>query len=83
MEWLLKHGFIRKKKHFSIKTQKYFKGTVISQGLLMGLEDFPNLFDKDLGGDVYKKSGKPVAAGDFLTEKLVDFIPFAFTLIRK
>lgn len=36
-------------KHFSIKTQKYFKGTVISQGLLMGLEDFPNLFDKDLG----------------------------------
>lgn len=57
-------------KHFSIKTQKYFKGTVISQGLLMGLEDFPNLFDKDLGGDVYKKSGKPVAAGDFLTEKL-------------
>jgi hypothetical protein len=27
-------------KHFKVKTQKYFKGTVISQGLLMGLEDF-------------------------------------------
>lgn len=27
-------------KHFKIKTQKYFKGTVISQGLLMAFEDF-------------------------------------------
>lgn len=27
-------------KHFKIKTQKYFKGTVISQGLLMHAEDF-------------------------------------------
>lgn len=27
-------------KHFKIKTQKYFKGTVISQGLLMSLDDF-------------------------------------------
>lgn len=27
-------------KHFKVKTQKYFKGTVISQGLLMGFEDF-------------------------------------------
>lgn len=27
-------------KNFKIKTQKYFKGTVLSQGLLMGLEDF-------------------------------------------
>ena len=27
-------------KHFKIKTQKYFKGTVISQGLLMALDDF-------------------------------------------
>ena len=27
-------------KHFKIKTQKYFKGKVISQGLLMALEDF-------------------------------------------
>lgn len=27
-------------KHFKVKTQKYFKGTVISQGLLMALDDF-------------------------------------------
>lgn len=27
-------------KHFKVKTQKYFKGKVISQGLLMALEDF-------------------------------------------
>lgn len=27
-------------KHFKIKTQKYFKGTVISQGLLMAFDDF-------------------------------------------
>ena len=57
-------------KHFIIKTQKYFKGTVLSQGLLMGLEDFPQIFDEDLGGMFYKKGGKPVAAGDFLTEIL-------------
>lgn len=29
-----------KDKHFKIKTQKYFKGTVISQGLLMSFDDF-------------------------------------------
>lgn len=27
-------------KHFKVKPQKYFKGTVLSQGLLMALEDF-------------------------------------------
>ena len=27
-------------KHYKVKTQKYFKGTVISQGLLMSAEDF-------------------------------------------
>lgn len=27
-------------KHFKVKTQKYFKGTVISQGLLMSFQDF-------------------------------------------
>lgn len=27
-------------KHYKVKTQKYFKGTVISQGLLMSLQDF-------------------------------------------
>ena len=44
-------------KHFKIKTQKYFKGTVISQGLLMGFEDLG--WEKD----AYK-------LGDFLTQKL-------------
>ena len=44
-------------KHFKIKTQKYFKGTVISQGLLMSFEDFG--WEKD----TYK-------LGDFLTQKL-------------
>ena len=34
-------------KHFKIKTQKYFKGTVISQGLLMSFDDF---MDKENGG---------------------------------
>ena len=33
-------------KHFKIKTQKYFKGTVISQGLLMDFEDFGWAEDK-------------------------------------
>lgn len=33
-------------KHFKIKTQKYFKGTVISQGLLMTFEDFGWAEDK-------------------------------------
>lgn len=44
-------------KHFKIKTQKYFKGTVISQGLLMSFEDF------GLNRDAYR-------LGDFLTQKL-------------
>lgn len=34
-------------KHFKIKTQKYFKGKVISQGLLMSFSDF---CDKENGG---------------------------------
>ena len=34
-------------KHFKIKTQKYFKGTVLSQGLLMSFDDF-----KDEKGNV-------------------------------
>lgn len=44
-------------KHFKVKTQKYFKGTVISQGLLMSFEDFG--WDKD----AHK-------LGDFLTKEL-------------
>ena len=44
-------------KHFKIKTQKYFKGTVISQGLLMAFEDF------DWAEDKYE-------IGTFLTKEL-------------
>lgn len=44
-------------KHFKIKTQKYFKGTVISQGLLMSFEDFGWPADKH-------------KLGDFVTEEL-------------
>ena len=33
-------------KHFKIKTQKYFKGTVISQGLLMSFDDFKDDFGR-------------------------------------
>lgn len=44
-------------KHFKIKTQKYFKGTVISQGLLMAFEDF------DWNEDKYE-------VGTFLTKEL-------------
>lgn len=44
-------------KHFKIKTQKYFKGTVISQGLLMTFKDF------DWDEDKYE-------VGTFLTKEL-------------
>lgn len=44
-------------KHFKIKTQKYFKGTVISQGLLMTFKDF------DWAEDKYE-------VGTFLTKEL-------------
>ena len=44
-------------KHFKIKTQKYFKGTVISQGLLMAFKDF------DWAEDKYE-------VGTFLTKEL-------------
>lgn len=44
-------------KHYKIKTQKYFKGTVISQGLLMSAEDFG--WEKEA-----------LKLGEFLTEKL-------------
>lgn len=64
-------------KHFKVKTQKYFKGTVISQGLLMSAEDF----GWELIKGVSPASGETFAyikadnddlfnAGHFLTEKL-------------
>lgn len=45
------------KNHYKIKTQKYFKGTVLSQGLLMSLDDLNIPADS-------------VREGDGLTEKL-------------
>lgn len=57
-------------KNFKVKTQKYFKGKVISQGLLMSPEDFgwvvngDHISFADGGVDSY------VQVGDFLTEKL-------------
>lgn len=35
-------------KHYKVKSQKFCKGTVLSQGLLMSFEDFPNIFFQDL-----------------------------------
>ena len=62
-----------KDKHFKIKTQKYFKGTVISQGLLMSPSDFGWYVDslQSRGGAFVIKGGpKDYFAGDFLTETL-------------
>lgn len=64
-------------KHFKVKTQKYFKGTVISQGLLMSAEDF----GWELVKGVSPSNGEAFAyikadndelfnEGDFLTERL-------------
>ena len=45
-------------KHFKIKTQKYFKGTVISQGLLMAFKDFDWVEDKyEVGTFLTKELG--------------------------
>lgn len=63
-------------KHFKVKTQKYFKGTVISQGLLMAAEDF----GWDLCKNIESLSGELLTyiwtndgslhEGDFLTKRL-------------
>ncbi len=55
-------------KNYKIKTQKYFKGTVISQGLLMAAEDFSWAIDTDQAGNVISIGG--YEKGAFLTEKL-------------
>lgn len=65
-------------KHYKIKTQKYFKGTVISQGLLMGAEDFGWTTQVEpLGGvrtevilDDKGKAHYPNDESRFLTEQL-------------
>ena len=65
-------------KHYKVKTQKYFKGTVISQGLLMAAEDFGWTTQVEpLGGvrteviiDDEGKAHYPDDESRFLTEKL-------------
>ena len=65
-------------KHYKIKTQKYFKGKVISQGLLMAAEDFGWTTQVEpLGGvrteviiDDKGKAHYPDDESRFLTEKL-------------
>lgn len=61
-------------KHYKIKTQKYFKGTVISQGLLMSLNDFPDIFEYDnlsgMGWLYKNKKNTPVNIHDDLTALL-------------
>ena len=63
-------------KHYKVKTQKYFKGTVISQGLLMHAEDFGWIIGKEGEGNrpfiVDDKNQKHYADDEsrFLTKKL-------------
>ena len=62
-----------KQKNFRVKTQKYFKGKVISQGLLMHPSDFGwfSMQNKtDLQWDMHDEKGKVLEVGDFVTEKL-------------
>lgn len=53
-------------KHFKIKTQKYFKGTVISQGLLMAPEDFGWCSNKSKTGII--KDGYDLESPVFLLD---------------
>ena len=62
-------------KHYKIKTQKYFKGTVISQGLLMSAEDFgwENTTTDQFAGNtpiIKRPDGSYLIEGDFLTKEL-------------
>ena len=56
-------------KHYKVKTQKYFKGTVISQGLLMSAEDFGWKISEGNSAMV-KEDGTSFVNGDFLTKEL-------------
>lgn len=57
-------------KHYKVKTQKYFKGTVISQGLLMSAEDFGWKTDGIAIIDDKTNYHFPTDESRFLTEKL-------------
>ena len=61
-----------KDKKFRIKTQRYFKGTVISQGLLMSPEDFGWSVEtaRSNSTPVIKAGSKKYSEGDFLTQDL-------------
>lgn len=57
-------------KHFKIKTQKYFKGKVISQGLLMSFKDFGWDENAHIKGDfVTKELGVTYAVAEDNTRK--------------
>ena len=56
------------KRHYKVKVQKFFKGTVISDGLLMSFEDFGGYVSDDkMSGIMLNKKYKE---GDFLTKEL-------------
>ena len=56
------------KRHYKVKVQKFFKGTVISDGLLMSFEDFGGYVSDDkMSGIMLNKEYKE---GDFLTKEL-------------
>lgn len=57
-------------KHYKVKTQKYFKGTVISQGLLMSVEDFGWTTDGIAIIDDENNYHFPTDESRFLTDKL-------------
>ena len=61
------------KRHYKVKVQKFFKGTVISDGLLMSAADFGWEYIHSAYGDYISTHGGPGSAleeGDFLTKKL-------------
>ena len=58
-------------KHYKVKTQKYFKGTVISQGLLMAADDFGWKLAEDADGQkIIGRDTDYLTVGDFLTKEL-------------
>lgn len=57
-------------KNYKVKSQKYFKGTVISQGLLMGAEDFGWTVENGVIVDDEGKMHTFINDSRFLTQKL-------------
>lgn len=65
-------------KHFKIKTQKYFRGSVLSQGLLMSIEDFTSLDEPPVWAISIKES---IAAGkDIEHEGLTEVIGVTYAV---